>query len=207
MIMTPMNLNSVGRFCTTGQAAEFIGISLRSAQLCSENGSLEAWKTNGGHRRISLDSVRRVLAVKQPAATQRKDRIGQLKVLVVEDDNVLLKLYKSRLASWRMPIDLIMAANGYEALVLIGRGSPDLMISDLEMDGVNGFQMVRSLANSYFKEGMEMVVVSGLDRAAIEAHGGLPAGMPVYPKPVPFDALRLLCQKLLDRRRSALEAQ
>jgi hypothetical protein len=48
-------------------------------------------------------------------------------------------------------------------------------------------------------------VVSGLDAAEIERRGGLPAGIPIYPKPVPFDTLRILCQKLLDRRKAALE--
>jgi excisionase family DNA binding protein len=202
----PMNSSPEENVCTTREAAQLLGVSLRTAQLWSESGLLEAWKTEGGHRRISLESVRRILARKQPAAPAAKEDIGPLKVLVVEDDNVMLKLYKLYLTSWKLPIEVITASNGYEALVLIGRESPDLMISDLNMGGMDGFQMVRTLIGSPFKEGMEIVVVSGLDAAAIEARGGLPAGIPVYPKPVPFDALRGLCQRLLDRRRAALES-
>lgn len=192
-------------FCTTREAAQLLGVSLRTAQLWSESGLLEAWKTEGGHRRISRGSVQRVLTEKQPPGLHRKVSVGQLKVLVVEDDNVLLKLYKMRLTSWGLPIEVITAPNGYEALVLIGRELPDLMITDLKMEGLDGFQMVRTLNSSPFREGMEIVVVSGLDATDIESRGGLPAGVPVYPKPVPFDALRLLCQKLLDRRMAALE--
>jgi CheY-like chemotaxis protein len=166
---------------------------------------LEAWKTEGGHRRISIESVQRVLAQKQPVIERREEVVGQLKVLVVEDDNVLLKLYRMCLTSWGLPIEVVTASNGYEALVLIGRVSPDLMITDLSMDGIDGFQMVRTLNSSPFKEGMEMVVVSGLDAEAIKARGGLPPGVPIYPKPIPFNALRILCEKLLDRRRAALE--
>ncbi|MEI7432423.1 MAG: response regulator [Betaproteobacteria bacterium] len=205
MINSPMTPNSDDKFCTTREAAEQLGVSLRTAQLWSESGLLEAWKTEGGHRRISLESVQRVLAQKQPVLESREEVVGQLKVMVVEDDNVLLKLYRMCLTSWGLPIEVITASNGYEALVLIGRESPDLMITDLSMDGIDGFQMVRTLNSSPFKEGMEMVVVSGLDAAAIEERGGLPAGVPVYPKPIPFNALRILCQKLLDRRRAALE--
>jgi excisionase family DNA binding protein len=202
-----MHVNSYSKenFYTTREAAQLLGISLRTAQLWSENGHLEAWKTEGGHRRISLDSVQRVLAEKQPPGLRRKESLGQLKVLVVEDDNVLLKLYKMRLTSWGLPIEVVTAPNGYEALVLIGRELPDLMITDLKMEGLDGFQMVRTLNTSPFKEGMEIVVVSGLDAPEIERRGGLPAGIPIYPKPVPFDTLRILCQKLLDRREAALE--
>lgn len=201
-----MDPGSSGKFCTTREAAQALGVSLRTAQLWSESGVLEAWKTEGGHRRISVASVEKVLAGTRPQAPAKVDGIGSLRVLVVEDDNVLLKLYKLRMTTWGMPVEVVTASNGYEALVLIGRESPDLMIADLVMDGIDGFRMVRTLCNSPFKEGMEIVVVSGLDAADIEARGGLPAGVAVYPKPVPFDLLRGLCQSILDRRRHGLSA-
>ena len=49
-------------FCTTREAAEILGISLRTAQLWVESGQLEAWKTEGGHRRIARVSIERLLA-------------------------------------------------------------------------------------------------------------------------------------------------
>jgi excisionase family DNA binding protein len=50
-----------GAFLTTREAAQALGVSLRTAQLWVENGQLEAWKTEGGHRRITPDSVQRLL--------------------------------------------------------------------------------------------------------------------------------------------------
>lgn len=202
-----MSTDLSGRFYTTREAAKRLGVSLRTAQLWSESGLLEAWKTEGGHRRITSASVEKLLAGNNPSSAPRKDSgMDQLKVLVVEDDNVLLRLYKLRMTTWGLPLEVFPASNGYEALVLVGRESPDLMISDLHMDGIDGFQMVRTMCNSPFKEGMEIVVVSGLDKAEIEARGGLPAGVPVYPKPVPFDLLHGLCESLLERRRQGLSA-
>jgi excisionase family DNA binding protein len=49
-------------FCTTREAAEMLGVSLRTAQLWSESGLLDAWKTGGGHRRISRQSIERLLS-------------------------------------------------------------------------------------------------------------------------------------------------
>jgi excisionase family DNA binding protein len=48
-------------FCTTRQAAILLNVSLRTAQLWVEKGLLEAWKTTGGHRRISRASINRRL--------------------------------------------------------------------------------------------------------------------------------------------------
>ncbi len=48
-------------FCTTAEAAQRLGVSIRTVQIWSETGLLEAWKTEGGHRRITLDSLERLL--------------------------------------------------------------------------------------------------------------------------------------------------
>jgi excisionase family DNA binding protein len=48
-------------FCTTRQAAARIGVSHRTVQMWVENGALQAWKTAGGHRRITITSVERLL--------------------------------------------------------------------------------------------------------------------------------------------------
>ena len=42
---------------TTVDAARVLGLAVRSVQLMVDRGELEAWKTPGGHRRISLASV------------------------------------------------------------------------------------------------------------------------------------------------------
>ena len=62
-------------FCTTREAAQMLGVSLRTAQLWAESGLLEAWKTDGGHRRISRHSVERLLA--SPAANSPSNNSAQ----------------------------------------------------------------------------------------------------------------------------------
>ncbi len=188
-------------FCTTREAARMLGISLRTAQLWVENGTLEAWKTEGGHRRISIASVRRLRAAEAEPAGVETRLAEHLKVLVVEDDNILLRLYKSHLESWGLPLSVATARNGVEGLILVGRISPDLLITDLNMPEMNGFGMIRTLINTPYREGMEIVVVTGLDDAAIAAEGGLPADIRLLRKPVHFTTLRSLCEQLLARRR------
>lgn len=53
--------------CSTRDVAQVLGLAVRSVQLMVDRGELEAWKTPGGHRRISRASVERWLA-------QRYDR-------------------------------------------------------------------------------------------------------------------------------------
>ena len=195
-------------FCTTREAAEQLGVSLRTVQLWVDSGILEAWKTEGGHRRVSMSSLERLLRSDRPPATLpaiaseavSPVNLGRLKILVVEDDNILIKLYRTYIASWKLPIDVSTASNGYEALMLIGREQPDLMIADLMMPGVDGFQMMRTLSASSFREGMEIVVITGMEDADIAAQGGLPVGVHLMHKPVPFAELKTLVESMLARR-------
>lgn len=197
-------------YCTTREAAELLGISLRTAQLWAESGLLEAWKTEGGHRRISRSSVLRL--IEGGEAPRERHKIGKpspgvlerIKVLIVEDDSVLLKLYKAAIASWKLPAETITAQNGVEGLIRVGRDAPDLMITDLSMPGMDGFQLINSLADSAFREGMEIIVVTGMDKTSIEERGGLPGDIRILPKPVPFVMLHGIVSKLLERRSAYL---
>lgn len=54
-------LNDLPDVCSTREVAQLLGVSLRTIQLWVDSGILEAWKTAGGHRRITRESVIRLL--------------------------------------------------------------------------------------------------------------------------------------------------
>ena len=111
------------------------------------------------------------------------------RVLIVDDDPLMLRLYELHMSGWGLELDLIKAHNGFEALIRIGESKPDLLVSDLNMPGMDGFRMIRTLREDTGTAGMNVIVVSGLDRGTIKAMG-LPSDIPVFPKPVPFGELK-----------------
>ena len=197
-------------YCSTRDAAERLGVSQRTVQLWVENGILEAWKTGGGHRRVSVAAVERLLHrydAPAPPAPPFETRTRparplqpRLKVLVVDDEHLLLKLYTLRINAWNLPIEVVTCSNVFDALLLIGREAPDILITDIDMPGTDGLQMIRILAASPFRDGLEIVVVSALSPEEIELRGGIPARVLVLAKPVPFHSLRELCKQHLDLR-------
>ena len=58
---------------TTIEVASLLGLAVRSVQLMVDRGELDAWKTPGGHRRISRASVERWLAERRGGATRPAD--------------------------------------------------------------------------------------------------------------------------------------
>ncbi|MCD2519067.1 response regulator [Massilia sp. G4R7] len=188
-------------FCSTRQAADLIGVSHRTIQLWVENGTLQAWKTAGGHRRIVMASIQRVLdqrraAVAPPPAAATAAPAGRRRVLIVDDEATLLRLYELEMASWDLDLDVVKAANGFEALIRIGEQRPDILVSDLSMPGMDGFRMIRTLRADPAYADMAIIVVSGLDRATVHTMG-LPEDVPFFPKPAPFAELRRAVEGVL----------
>lgn len=193
-------------FCTTKEAATLLGVSVGTVQLWSESGLLQAWKTAGGHRRVIRESVEKLLhKAPSPAPTRRTvdsdpqapatDR--RLNVLVVEDDASLLRLYEARVASWPIASQVVVAENAFAALLIMGRTCPDLLITDLRMPGIDGFVMLNALQKAPEVAHTRIVVVTGMDKPEIEARGGLPQGMEVLSKPIPFDRLQQIALELV----------
>ena len=184
-------------FCTTREAANLLGVSTGTVQLWSENGLLDAWKTAGGHRRVLRESVDRLVRKPPPAAARGPESGDTAKpwrptVMVVEDDIHLLRVYESKISRWPLSPQVICLNNTVLALLRIGRSSPDMLILDLNMPGIDGFTMLHSLRHSGAMEATTIAVVTGMDEALVESRGGLPGDVEVYPKPIPFDSLLAL---------------
>jgi excisionase family DNA binding protein len=188
------------QFCSTKEAARLLGVSHRTVQLWVENGSLQAWKTAGGHRRITMESINKRVGARQEAISmapaQGAPASLQKKVLMVDDDRTLLRLYELEMDGWDMPLTVMKAYDGFEALIQIGAERPDLLISDLSMPGMDGFRMIRTLRENPAYAGMAIIVISGLEKASMQAMG-LPGDIPVFPKPVPFAQLRAAVEQAM----------
>lgn len=188
-------------FCTTREAATLLGVSVGTVQLWAESGLLQAWKTTGGHRRVLRDSVSNLLqdkSLKRPDSgvpetpqllTPPEPGLRRLRVLVVEDDLQLLRLYQVKVSAWHLKPEVTVTDNAMSALMMIGRQSPDLLVTDLHMPGMDGFKMLRVLRDTPETRRTRVVVVSGLDAEEIKDRGGLPADVELLPKPIPFDRL------------------
>lgn len=195
---------------TTRQAGEALGVAVRTVQLWVESGVLPAWRTAGGHRRIARSAVEKLMAeraqvIARPAV---KNEAGSaeprsLKLLVVEDDPDLLRLFSLIVEGWDFPVELTTAVNGFEGLVRVGEIRPDMIVTDLNMPGMDGFQMVRSLKKpgSGFDD-LNVIVVTALSKGDIKDRGGLPEGVTVFQKPVPFQEIQAMARDV--RKQAAL---
>jgi len=200
--------------CTTQEAARILGISVTSVQQLVEAGIVEAWKTRGGHRRIPLAAV---LAYKSaPPADGAKAlekvtvnapgkgtgkgasaaALAQLEadrptaILVIEDSPMQREVYRRQIESWNLPVALTFCENGYQALIEIASHRPDVLLADIVMDGIDGYEVVRTIQAHRGLADMNIAILSGLTAADLESRGGVPPGVVFFTKPVNYDELR-----------------
>jgi excisionase family DNA binding protein len=175
--------------CTTHDAAELLGMSVSSVQQLVETGVIPGWKTQGGHRRIPLEAVMQL-----KAATGAPARLGKSStrsaMLIVEDDPLLQRLYQLRIDQWDLPLDVNFCDSGYQALIDIGRSPPDILVADIMMSGMDGYEVVETVLANPGLGDMHVAIISAIAPAELEKRGGVPPGVVFFSKPVPFEELR-----------------
>ena len=190
------NQSSLDEFVTTREAARQLGVSLRMVQLRVESGILKAWQTAGGHRRIASSSLNELLS-KRASALVDETLDSEMTVVIVEDEEQTRRLYKKQLQRLNPSIHTLAASDGFEALLLIGRHNPRVVLTDLKMPGMDGFRMIAALQGNTYLKHTEIIVISGLTSEEIQDRGGLPAGVTYFEKPVSIEQLSMHIQSLL----------
>lgn len=85
------------------------------------------------------------------------------KVMLVEDDNNLREIYEARLQA--EGYDIVAAKDGEEALVLAKANHPDLIISDVMMPKISGFEMLDILRNTDGLKDVKVIMLTALGQS------------------------------------------
>jgi excisionase family DNA binding protein len=160
---------------TTVEVAQLLGLAVRSVQLMVDRGVLEAWKTPGGHRRITRASVDRFLAARNSTgAPPGKHRGGvrdpakgrpALCILRIAPADSPLDTLQSLVSQHLPQAELHMAEDGIAGLALVGQLEPDLLLVDLMLPGIDGRQLVASLHSHPQFRRTRVAIVTDLDEA------------------------------------------
>jgi excisionase family DNA binding protein len=171
---------------TTAQAAKLLGVSPQTVQKWVDAGYLPAWKTVGGHRRLDAAAVEKMVASRQ-ASTQ--GRSHAFSMMLVEDNPVAAAMLEGQLRELRPEAQLRCFEDGFAALVDAGRALPDVLITDIDLPGLDGLAMIRRLRENPATQAMRIVLVTTHTEADIARFGELPEGVPLLRKPVALETL------------------
>jgi len=176
---------------STAHLARRLGVSVPTVQRWVDLGHMKAWKTVGGHRRIDAESAEAFIRVQMqqrggtataPAAPV--EAVVPFSVLVVDDNpddrDLLCALVEIAVPGAR----IVVASNGFDALIEVGKAMPDLIVTDITMPHMDGVEMIRHLSTQGDARPPAIVAVSSHTPAHVDKLGGLPAGVTLLAKPV-----------------------
>ncbi|MBK1686574.1 response regulator [Rubrivivax gelatinosus] len=201
MAEIPMSEDARDTYSTL-EVARLLGMAVRSVQMMVDRGELEAWKTPGGHRRISRDSVERWREGRRsgPARSQPIPRPASAarRVLLIEDSTHYQNLV-SLLVKQHLPgVELHVADDGIAGLALAGQLQPDVLIVDILLPGIDGATLITSLRSHPQFSRSRLVVVTSLDEAGRAPYAFALEGVPVVHKPQLVAQLPGLLKAALD---------
>lgn len=85
------------------------------------------------------------------------------KIMLVEDDNNLREIYEARLAA--EGFDIVSAQDGEAALAIASKEKPDIIISDVMMPKISGFEMLDILRNTDSLKNTKIIMLTALSQA------------------------------------------
>lgn len=88
------------------------------------------------------------------------------KVMLVEDDDQLRKIYETRLQAEGYVV--VSGRDGEEGLALAKSEKPDLIIADIMMPKVSGFEMLDILHNTDEFKGVRIIMLTALSQSEDE---------------------------------------
>lgn len=182
------------RSYTTVEVARRLGVSLQTVQRWVDAGHLKAWKTLGGHRRIEAAGAERLFKEQhdrigaRASATDTSTATGAADspvAVVVVDDDPLDRALLVTLVQTALPGAAVeAAANGFQGLVAIGKTAPQIVISDIHMPHMNGFEMIRTLVEDLELRPRTLIAISALSAEELAAVGSLPSDVQLFTKPL-----------------------
>jgi excisionase family DNA binding protein len=139
--------NTMAQFLSTAEAARMLGLSTTLVQTLVDQGDLKGWKTRGGHRRISLDSIQDYQnAARSAMGAVTKSMVKPRVTVVIEKPQIMGKLMADS-AVWKFPVEVTFFESVTEALLELSSRRPDMLVVEMSMPRSHQVKTLQALEN------------------------------------------------------------
>ncbi|MBA4312031.1 MAG: hypothetical protein C0417_05325 [Chlorobiaceae bacterium] len=148
----PMNVGLVAKICQ---------VSKKTVLNWIYRDALKAFTTYGGHYRVWPGDLKEFISRAGINVPFNFVDERQTTFLVVDDDQGFSLLLKEIICSEFPDANVILTDDGYEALLLIGERKPHVVLLDLRMPKIDGFQVLDLLKARKREHTPKIIVLSG----------------------------------------------
>jgi PleD family two-component response regulator len=147
----------------------------------------------------TLDEIARVVLLEETESSRTAARRGEkVRILLAEDEEDIIKILEKRLVA--AGYDVIKTRDGIEALEGAFKEKPDLIITDVTMPKMDGFELTKQL-RSRLETAIIPIVMLTARQDKVSEIKGIDVGADDYiTKPFDFDKLLSRIKMLLRRK-------
>src|SRR5580700_5913655 len=145
---------------TTGEAAKICKVSQQTIIRCFDNGQLKGFRVPGSRfRRIPREALYKFM--KDNGIPTDALESGKRKVLLVDDDPDLVEVINKALDDDGR-FEVRIAANGFDAGMMVKEYRPDLIILDVMLPDINGKEVCQRVRADTTLEDVRIICISGM---------------------------------------------
>jgi excisionase family DNA binding protein len=192
-----MKKEKIMEILTVSQASKYCNVSSKTIINWIEAGHIKAYKTVGGHRRIKKEDLDQFLKEKGMPLPEEPKPEEKKKILVVDDDKIIVETLVQALEEDEYGYEMISASDGFEAGLQVNHFKPDLLILDIMMPDINGYEVCQKIKSNPETKDIKIIVLSAyLDDDAFNQMKEYGADA-CFSKPLPLEQLKFEVAKLL----------
>ncbi len=144
---------------STFAIAEMLHVDPGSVANWIDQGLLKAHRTPGGHRRVVAENLVEFLREhKMPIPPELSTT--PVRILVVDDEEAVAKLIARAIRSQYPDYEVIEANDGFRAGTTIATVRPDVVILDLRMPGMDGYEVCRMIKAQEATRHAEVIAIT-----------------------------------------------
>ena len=168
--------------------AKTLGVAVASIYKWIDAGQLKAGKTPGGHRRVAKEDLIAFLR-RQKLPVPPELSPPPPRVLAVDDEESVTAWLTEEIKAAHPDFEILEANDGYSAGEIVALSKPDVVILDLRMPGIDGFEVCRRIKSR--EETKDISIIAITAHPSDEAQRRiLEAGATAYlAKPLDIEAL------------------
>lgn len=184
---------------TVFTASQHCNVSTKTIINWIESGHIEAYKTVGGHRRIKKDVLEAFMRKQGIPVPENAPGNGRKRILVVDDDPIIVETIVQSLEEDEHDYEVISAADGFEAGLQVSHFKPHILILDIMMPDIKGFEVCKKIKSSPDTAATKIIVLSAyLDEEKFAKMKEYGADI-CFSKPLPLGQLKAEVARLLGK--------
>ena len=150
---------------TTGEIAKYCHVTHRGVLKWVASGKLKAYRTPGNHSRVSVeDFINFLREYKMPIPVELEAISTLKKILIVDDDRGIVHALR-RILMMENKYEIEEAFDGFEAGKKFSAFKPDLIILDIHMPALDGYQVFANIRQDEKNKNTKILIISGVNEA------------------------------------------